>query len=158
METIRWIMVWGNRKVWALGLIRFPSPKEIETTVELLTERYKVSSNLLGIIFGIDLRDQANSILPRLGGRRLLREDLTRMIIHRRGSELFSGSDTSIRKLRKYLLKQLPEKELKLLYTRNKSAGKTITSPSYMLTPLSEKNGALASTGLEILSKHSDSL
>jgi DNA repair protein RadD len=117
----------------------FPSQNEIETAADLLVNKYKISSQLLGELFGTQLRDQANGLLRRMGQARLDRLQLTKLWIYREGPNIFSGNSSATKKLRHFLLGQLEEENLRYLFERHGQGNTRITSPSYMITPLVNK-------------------
>lgn len=117
----------------------FPSQNEINIAADLLVNKYNISSQLLGELFGTQLRDQANRILRRMGGERLDQLRLTRLWIYREGPNIFSGNSLATKKLRRFLLGQLEEEKLKALFERHGPVDSRITNPSYMITPLVNK-------------------
>lgn len=117
----------------------FPTEKDIEVAAQLLVNRYNVSAQLLGQMFGIDQREQANRILPRLGGKRLGRLELAKLLIRKKGPELFGGSDAQVRELREHLLSKLPNEKIKEMFDCHKPQGVSRTSPAHMVKPLAEK-------------------
>ena len=82
----------------------FPTEDEINLASDLLVNKYKVSSQLLGRLFDTNQRDQANDILQSLGHTRLKAFDIARLLIQREGPELFGGKSPAIRELRLHLL------------------------------------------------------
>jgi hypothetical protein len=59
----------------------FPSEDEINTAVDLLVNKYGISTQKLNRMFG--LREQADRVLKRLDSRRLERDDVARLLILR---------------------------------------------------------------------------
>lgn len=116
-----------------------PNEVEIEEAADLLVNRYSVSSQLLGQLFGVESRDQANGILKNLGHSTLTRMELAKLLIFRKGPALFSGSSEEVKKLRKHLLSQLDTKDLRILFEKHASTDNSINSPSFMITPLVNK-------------------
>ncbi|MCS6866998.1 MAG: DEAD/DEAH box helicase family protein, partial [Gemmata sp.] len=114
----------------------FPTDEEVEQAAELLVKRYGVSVRLLAQLFGIEQRDQANSILQSLGDKRLRPIDLARLLIQQKGPALFSGSEKFTRLLRRRILEKLPDEQIKDLFERNSPSGRNITSVSRMRQPL----------------------
>ena len=115
----------------------FPSDEEIDQVAELLVERYRVSSQLLGQLFGPKQKKQANGILQKVGERSLGREDLAKLIIMHRGSHLLCESkDTYVRKLRQVLLSRLPKGEIQALYETYGPGNRAIYDPARMIRPL----------------------
>ena len=117
----------------------FPTESEIKRAAELLVEKYHVSPQLLGKLFGATQRDNANSILTSLGSERLKTLDVARLLVRRKGPELFTGSREDTRRLRSYLLGQLADEKVKKLFQRHSPNDNNISSPSYMRKPLAEK-------------------
>lgn len=113
----------------------FPTESEIERTAELLVEKYHVSPQLLGQLFGTTQRDNANSILKA----RLTPLDVARLLVRQKGPELFTGSHKDTRKLRSHLLGQLANEKVEKLFEQYDSKGKNISSPSRMRTLLVER-------------------
>ena len=116
----------------------FPTKSEIEHAAELLVEKYHVSPQLLGQLFGTTQRDSANSILKELGKKRLTPLGVANLLVRQKGPELFTGSHKDTRKLRSHLLEQLPDREVKRLFQQHDSNGKNISSPSHMRKPLAK--------------------
>lgn len=117
----------------------FPTDEEVEQAADLLVNKYHVSAQLLGSLFDTEQRDQANSILQSLGCARLTTLDVARLLIQRKGPELFTGSQDVTRQLRLHLLHQLSDTQIQDLFNRYPPANSNISSPSFMRKPLSEK-------------------
>lgn len=117
----------------------FPAVLDTEVALSLLIDKYEVPESLIKDLFGRDNYININSILESLGIESIDIRELTRMLIVERGPYLFSGHNESIRILRAHLLRQLDTDKLIALYNRNPAQGRAITSPSYMIKPLSEK-------------------
>jgi DNA repair protein RadD len=120
-------------------MYKFPNESEIETAAELLVQRYDVSPHLLGHLFGNDQRDQANKILPRLGGKKLDKLGLAKLLIRKKGADLFSGSDEPVRELRLRLLEKLADEKIRKLFVDNPPKDTSRHAPSHMAKPLAEK-------------------
>jgi len=116
-----------------------PNPQEIEAAAKLLVNKFNISAQLLGQLFGVDARDQANNILRELGEERLDRFKIAKLLILKKGSALFSGSDDLIKRLRRQLLASLPDKVIEQLFRKHISGNNLIRTTSYMITPLVEK-------------------
>lgn len=116
-----------------------PNEYEIEQAVELLVNKFNVSASLLGQLFGTGSRDQANEILRLLGNSRLNRAKVARMLIHRKGSALLSGSSNEVKRLRRLMLTTLPFHELSALFAKHAPNSNSVRTASYMITPLAEK-------------------
>ncbi len=117
----------------------FPTKPEIKRAADLLVNKYHVSTQLLGKLFGATQRDNANSILTSLGGKRLTTLDVARLLVRREGPELFTGSHEDTRELRLHLLKQLADEKVKKLFQRHRPSDSNISSPSYMRRPLARR-------------------
>ena len=117
----------------------FPAEAEIKLAADLLVNKYAISAQLLGQLFGTEQRDQANSILKSLGSNHLRALDVARLLVRRTGTELFTGSRDDTRKLRSHLLKQLDNEKVKNLFQRHGPSDMNISSPSRMRKPLAEK-------------------
>jgi hypothetical protein len=111
----------------------FPTAKEIDEAVELLVNKYELSIRLLSSLFGRDNRDQANDILFRLGQGRLDQYSLARLLVVKRGANLFSGGDEDSQKLRKYLLSKISTDDLKELFEKHCNRVNSIQTPGYMI-------------------------
>lgn len=116
----------------------FPTDAEVEQAAELLINRYRVSAQLLGQLFDIGQRDQANSILQALGGERLSALDVARLLIQREGPALFSGSKEVTRELRLHILNGLSDEKVTELFHRRPPSGTKITAVARMRRPLSQ--------------------
>lgn len=116
-----------------------PNKAEIEQAADLLVNRHNISTQLLGQLFGVESRDQANAILKDLGHTSLGRFELAKLLIFRKGSALFAGSTEEVKKLRRHLLAQLASDELRQLFEKHIGTDNMIKSPSYMITPLINK-------------------
>jgi hypothetical protein len=117
----------------------FPTEAEIDLAADLLVNKFSVSAQLLGRLFGCEQRDQANGILQSLGGDRLTTSDVARLLVPRKGPELFTGSRDGTRQLRRHLLQQLSDEEVQGLFEQYGPTNSNISSPSYMRKPLVEK-------------------
>jgi len=89
----------------------FPTEEEVKLAAKLLVETYKVSPQLIGQLFDTKQREQANSILQSLGGKKLTTLDVAKLLIQRDGPSLFAGSREVTRNygytfLRKFLTKK----------------------------------------------------
>ena len=82
----------------------FPNEQEIDQAADLLANEYDVSQQLLTKLLGKSQRDQANVLLYKLGTGRLTKLQVARLLVLRKGPELFCGSTKSVRELRLKLL------------------------------------------------------
>ncbi|UCZ53891.1 DEAD/DEAH box helicase [Bacillus shivajii] len=117
----------------------FPSQQDVSRCLELLHDQYEVPDRLIKNLFGKKSFSRLNRLLDSLDREKVNTRELTKMLILEKGAHLFSGSSEAVRDLKIFLLKQLDEKALIELYSRNPSSGKKITSPKYMVTPLAKK-------------------
>lgn len=117
----------------------FPTVAEVQSSADLLVNRYKVSAQLLGQLFDTEQRDQANAILQSFGETRLTAADVARLLVQRDGPAIFAGSRESVRELRLHLLRQIPDEDVQRLFDRHAPTGKSISSPSHMRKPLADK-------------------
>ena len=116
----------------------FPNEQEIDQAADLLANKYNISAQLLGQLLGKTQRDQANALLQKLGHNRLDKSQVARLLVLRKGPELFTGRTASVRDLRFKLLAQLTDGDIANLYAQNNPASGRITSPSYMRRPLAQ--------------------
>jgi len=116
----------------------FPNEQEIDQAADLLANKFGVSQQLLSKLLGKSQRDQANVLLQKLGTGRLTKLQVARLLVLRKGPELFCGSTKSVRELRLKLLSNLTDKEIKMLCARHPLTYKNINSPSFMRKPLAE--------------------
>lgn len=117
----------------------FPTDEEVELAADLLVNKYNVSAQLLGRLFNTGQRDQANSILQKLGCDRLTTVDVARLLVQRKGPELFTGSQSGTRQLRLHLVNKLSDEKVQTLFEHHGPTNSNISSPSFMRKPLVEK-------------------
>lgn len=113
--------------------------EEINTTVDLLLNKYHLSTNFLNQLYGRQLKKDAESLLSELEYNELDRKNLCRLILIREGVNLFTGGDSIKRELRKKILDMLTDCVVYDLYMKYPDLYKNITSVSYMRKPLAEK-------------------
>ena len=77
-------------------------------------------------------------LLQKLGTGRLTKLQVARLLVLRKGPELFCGSTKLVRELRFKLLSNLNDKEIVKLCTSHPPTNKRINSPSFMRKPLAE--------------------
>ncbi|TVM00168.1 MAG: hypothetical protein CV087_15320 [Candidatus Brocadia sp. WS118] len=118
----------------------YPTDEEVELAAELLVNKYDVSAQLLGQLFDIEQRDQANAILQSLGANRLTVLDVARLLVQREGPGLFAGSLDVTRKLRLHLLEKLSDNEVQTLFDRYREANSNISCSSHMRKRLAKMN------------------
>lgn len=117
----------------------FPTEKDVQQCVDLLLNQYRVPDRIIKNMFGQTNFTRLNTLLKSLGKDTLDLKELTKMLIIEKGAYLFAGSGEEVRALRTHLLRNLSEDELTQLYLRNPATNKSITSPSYMISPLVKK-------------------
>lgn len=96
----------------------FPTYEEVKKAADLLVNTYHISPQLLGKLFKIEQREQVNSILKALSGKKLCSLDIARLLIEREGVALFSGSKEITRELRLEILKKLSDDQVKELFSK----------------------------------------
>jgi DNA repair protein RadD len=124
----------------------FPTIQDVEKTVLLMVDHYKVPESIIKGLFGKHTYLKLNKLLSNLGKKQLNTRELVKMLILERGAYLFSGSDDEVRKLREFLLRQISTESLVDLYKKNPAQGKEITSPCYMIKPLVQKKWIVGGT------------
>ncbi len=117
----------------------FPTMVEIEKAAGLLINRYSVSPQLLGHLFGVVQRDQASSLLQALGNCRLSSLDVARLLVQRDGAALFAGGADDTRKFRQFLLGKLDDETIRELYGKHSPPNTSINIPARMYKPLAAK-------------------
>jgi len=113
--------------------------KEIDIAVDLLINKYNISTRFLNEFIGKQLKSQADYILKEMKQESFDRKSLCRLIIITEGVGLLLGSDYNTRMLRKKILDSLSDDEIVGLYKKYPSTGNNIKTASYMRKPLSEK-------------------
>ena len=113
--------------------------QDINITVSLLIDKYEIPETIIKKMFGSGNFVRMNQLLKKFNMEKATIKDIARLLIVRKGSYLFAGSDEDVRSLRAHLLRKLPDDVLQELYKRNPLSGKNITSTSHMITPLSQK-------------------
>lgn len=113
-----------------------PSDDEIELAADLLINEYGLSKQALTGLFGREQRDEIDGILSVINGNRLGLYDLAKLVILRRGSELFAGSSEQVRNLRLKLLNCLSDEDICEMFRVFKPNERGISSPSHMRRPL----------------------
>ncbi len=116
----------------------FPNEQEIDQTSDILVNKCGVSQQLLSKLLGKSQRDQANYLLQKLGTGRLTKLQIARLLVLRKGPELFCGSTKPVKELRLKLLSSLTDKEISFLCACHPPTKKKINSLSFMRKPLSE--------------------
>lgn len=115
------------------------SEKEINITVDLLLNKYEISTQLLNDLYGRRHKSDTEAILSELQHSELDKKNLCRLSVISEGVNLFAGSSESKRKLRKKILDKMPDTLVEQLYYKYPDTSKNITSASYMRKPLADK-------------------
>jgi DNA repair protein RadD len=116
-----------------------PRSDEIDSAVELLVDTYNVSTQLIGKLFGIELRDASSEILKRITSEAPNKKQFAKLLIERQGTTLFSGSEEHVVDLRFALLSKVNDSSIIDLFRRYSPNESSINSPARMRTSLSEK-------------------
>ena len=131
-----------------------PDEQEINCAVDLLVNRYNISAQLLGKLFDLRHKNQANQLLKKLTGDNLDRVSLARLLIFKEGPTLFTGSDLETIKLRKRLLDALNSDSIIELFDKHIKNGNSTTKAN-MITKLAERrwdaNGKWANDFVSVL-------
>lgn len=117
----------------------FLSDSDIRATIHLLLKRMEVPARLIKDLIGDEKHHKVSDFIYEVEGRKATDEDLLKIMLMAKGPEFFAGSSEAIREIRRHMLRTLQENKLIELYNNNPVSGKNITSPSYMIKPLSEK-------------------
>ena len=107
---------------------------EIKEVVDLLINKYELSTNFLNKLYGIEEKEIAGDILEKFDYMILDKYYLCRLIVLREGINLLSN-----RELRKKILDKLDDETIIKLYEKYPANNSRITTASYMRKPLSEK-------------------
>ena len=107
---------------------------EIDNIIDLLINKYQLSTRFLNKLYGESEKDIAEQVLQKLDYRGLDKVSICRLIIIREGINLFSN-----RELRKKILDGMDDEKIKELYEKYPDIKSKITSVSYMRKPLSER-------------------
>lgn len=113
----------------------FATEQEVEKAVDLLVDKYRVSTQMLNQMLSIG--KQAKDILSGLDGTQLTKRDVARLLVLRYGPGLFGG--TKQRKLRQKLLQGLPDDAINSLYEADPSNSRTVTDTARRRTKLADK-------------------
>ena len=107
---------------------------EINIIIDLLINKYKLSTRFLNKLYGEAEKNIAGEILEKFDYNSLDKVSLCRLIIIREGINLFSN-----RELRKKILDGMDDEKIKELYEKYPDTKSKITVVSYMRKPLSER-------------------
>lgn len=114
--------------------------EEIKITVDLLINKYGISTKFLNYLYGRNMKDATQVILNELNYDNFDKETMCRIYVIREGINLFSGSSKEKRDLRRKILDKLPDSIIVELFNKYPDNGTNIKTASFMRTPLSEKN------------------
>lgn len=112
------------------------SKEEVEKTVDLLINKYNISTHFLNELYGVKAKKISGNVMKMKKGKELDRESLCRLLVIREGISLFAGAEK--RKLRKLIIDNMDDETIKTLYSKYPDDKKNITSVSRMKTSLSE--------------------
>jgi hypothetical protein len=113
--------------------------KELEITVDLLLNRYEISTNFLNDLYGRRQKSDTEAILLELQYSELDKKNLCKLLLINEGANLFAGSTENKRKLRKKILDKMPDTIVERLYKKHSDTSKNIRTASYMRKPLADK-------------------
>ncbi len=117
----------------------FPTDQDINQAVELLIDTYNVPDRFIKGLVGKEQISQLNRLLQDFSQETMEAYELAHLVVMQKGAELFSGHNQAVRDLRKFLLKTLPDEEIKALYQKHPNPKKKITAPKYMYGELASK-------------------
>ncbi|MFD3156740.1 DEAD/DEAH box helicase [Haloimpatiens sp. FM7330] len=112
------------------------SDEEIRLTVDLLINKYELSTKFLNKLFGRDLKEASSRILNEIEFIEVDKKNLCRLLVVKEGINLFSGSSENKRELRRKILEKMPDNTIIELYNKYPDINKNISTVSYMRTPL----------------------
>ncbi|MFW6029255.1 MAG: DEAD/DEAH box helicase [Halanaerobiales bacterium] len=112
---------------------------EIKTTVDLLLNKYELSTRFLNKLYGRELRADSEIILNDLQYIQFDKRNLCRLIVLREGVNLFAGSSDEKRELRKRILDKMSDNTIKNLYMKYPDKIKNIVDVSHMRKPLTRR-------------------
>ena len=113
--------------------------EEIKTTLDLLLDKYDISTNFLNELYGRQQRSNTEAILSELQYNDFDKKYLCRLILIREGANLFASGESIKKELRKKVLDKMPDSVIRQLYSKYPDTSKNITTASYMRKPLAEK-------------------
>ena len=106
--------------------------EEIKITVDLLINKYGISTKFLNYLYGRNMKDSTQVILNELNYDNLDKEKLCRIYVIREGINLFSGSSKEKRELRKKILDKLPDSIIVELFNKYPDNGTNIKTASFI--------------------------
>lgn len=115
------------------------SEDEIKITLELLLNKYEISTNFLNDLYGRQQKSYTEAILSELQLSDFDKKYLCRLILLREGANLFAGGSTVKKNFRKKILDKMPDSVICKLYSKYPDKSKNITNISYMRKPLADK-------------------
>lgn len=92
--------------------------EELKITLDLLLNKYDISTNFLNKLYGRKQRDNTEAILLALQYIDLDRNYLCRLILIREGANLFAGSEPTKKELRLKILEKMPDRVVEELYSK----------------------------------------
>lgn len=107
---------------------------EIEEIVEILLNKYNLSTRFLNELYGYNRREMANDLLNKAGNINLDRYNICKLIVINNGINLLA-----IRELREELLKKLEDSVIEALYSKYPDKSSNINNVSYMRKPLGKR-------------------
>lgn len=113
--------------------------EEIEITVDLLLNKYELSTKFLNKLYGDNFKSASKMILNEISNLDIEKEELCKLIVNRYGINLFAGSTNNKKNLRKKILCKIPDEKIIKLYNKYPDKNKNITTVSYMRKPLGER-------------------
>lgn len=113
--------------------------EELKITVDLLLNKYDISTNFLNDLYGRRQKSDTETILLELQYNELDKKYLCKLLLISEGANLFAGSTTNKRKLRKKILDKMPDSLVEQLYEKYPDTSKNISTASYMRRPLADK-------------------
>lgn len=113
--------------------------EELKITVDLLLNKYDISTNFLNELYGRRQKSDTEAILLELQYNEFDKKHLCKSLLITEGANLFAGSTSNKRKLRKKILDKVPDSLVEQLYEKYPDASKNISTVSYMRRPLADK-------------------
>ena len=113
--------------------------EELKITVDLLLNKYDISTNFFNDLYGRRQKSDTETILLELQYNELDKKYLCKLLLINEGANLFAGSTTNKRKLRKKILDKMPDSLVEQLYEKYPDTSKNISTASYMRRPLADK-------------------
>jgi superfamily II DNA or RNA helicase len=115
-----------------------PTPEQIKIAVDLLVDRYGISSQLLGKLYGENNFDEAKKLYRSVSKETCNAKKQAELLISKKGATLFAGSDEAVKQLRRKILESADEETIRTLYQKHEPNG-TKQHVSYMIGDLVNK-------------------